>query len=164
MFHELGTAQHSSLSPLEIMEGKSKPSNESNINEMANRDAIRVLLVDDQAMLRQGLRSLLQNYGNVEVVGEAADGEEAVTLAALLDPSVIVMDINMPKMNGIEATSLIHGQAPHLPIIGLSMDGVEHRDAILRAGAKTFISKEAAADFLYVAILDAVSLQKEIKT
>lgn len=142
------------------MKVKPKPSNESNINEMANRDAIRVLLVDDHAMLRQSLRSLLQNYGNVEVVGEAADGEEAVTLAALLDPSVIVMDINMPKMNGIEATTLINGQAPHLPIIGLSMDGVEHRDAILRAGAKAFISKGETVDRLYVAILNAVSLGK----
>ena len=54
------------------------------------------------AMLRQGLRSLLQNYGNVEVVGEAADGEEAVTLASRPDPSVVVMDINMLKMTGLK--------------------------------------------------------------
>ena len=119
--------------------------------------AIRVLLVDDHAMLRQGLKSLLQNYGNVEVVGEAADGEEAVTLASRLDPSVVVMDINMPKMNGIEATSRIHGQSPHLPIIGLSVNGIEHGNAILRAGAKAFVSKEAAVDRLYVAILNAVN-------
>ena len=103
--------------------------------------AIRVLLVDDHAMLRQGLKSLLQNYGNVEVVGEAADGEEAVTLASRLEPSVVVMDINMPKMNGIEATTRIHGKSPHLPIIGLSVNGIEHGNAILRAGAKAFVSK-----------------------
>ena len=119
--------------------------------------AIRVLLVDDHAMLRQGLKSLLQNYGNVEVVGEAADGEEAVTLASRLDPSIVVMDINMPKMNGIEATTRIHGQSPHLPIIGLSVNGIEHGNAILRAGAKAFVSKEAAVDRLYVAILNAVN-------
>ena len=119
--------------------------------------AIRVLLVDDHAMLRQGLKSLLQNYGNVEVVGEAADGEEAVTLASRLDPSVVVMDINMPKMNGIEATTRIHGRSPHLPIIGLSVNGIEHGNAILRAGAKAFVSKEAAVDRLYVAILNAVN-------
>ncbi|HET6821234.1 MAG TPA: response regulator transcription factor [Anaerolineales bacterium] len=119
--------------------------------------AIRVLLVDDHAMLRQGLKSLLQNYGNVEVVGEAADGEEAVTLASRLEPSVVVMDINMPKMNGIEATTRIHGKSPHLPIIGLSVNGIEHGNAILRAGAKAFVSKEAAVDRLYVAILNAVN-------
>ncbi len=132
------------------MERNPRPSNES--------QAIRVLLVDDHAMLRQGLRNLLQNYGNVEVVGEAADGEEAVALATRLDPSVIVMDINMPKMNGIEATARIHGQAPHLPIIGLSVNGLEHGSAILRAGAKAFVSKEAAVDRLYVAILNVMSL------
>ena len=119
--------------------------------------AIRVLLVDDHAMLRQGLKSLLQNYGNVEVVGEAADGEEAVTLASRLEPSGVVMDINMPKMNGIEATTRIHGKSPHLPIIGLSVNGIEHGNAILRAGAKAFVSKEAAVDRLYVAILNAVN-------
>jgi DNA-binding NarL/FixJ family response regulator len=128
-------------------------------DQIVNRAAIRVLLVDDHAMVRQGLKSILQDYGNLEVVGEAANGEEAVTLAALLDPSVIVMDINMPKMNGIEATARINGQAPHLPIIGLSMNGGEYQDAILRAGAKAFISKEAAVDFLYTAILDAVNVR-----
>jgi DNA-binding NarL/FixJ family response regulator len=120
-------------------------------------DAIRVLLVDDHAMVRQGLRSLLQSYSNLEVVGEAANGEEAVTLAALLRPAVIVMDINMPKMNGIEATARITGRAPQLPIIGLSVHGEEYGDAMLRAGAKAFISKEAAVQFLYMAILNAVS-------
>jgi len=63
----------------------------------------------------------------------------------------------MPKMNGIEATTRIHGQAPHLPIIGLSVNGIEHGNAILRAGAKAFVSKEAAVDRLYAAILKAVN-------
>lgn len=127
------------------------------MSDQRESDTIRVLLVDDHAMVRQGLRSLLQSYSNLEVVGEAANGEEAVSLAAVLDPAVIVMDINMPKMNGIEATARITGRAPQLPIIGLSVHGEEHGDAILRAGAKAFISKEAAVQFLYMAILNAVS-------
>jgi DNA-binding NarL/FixJ family response regulator len=121
-----------------------------------HRDAIRVLLVDDHAMVRQGLRSLLQNYSNLEVVGEAANG------ATVLHPAVIVMDINMPKMNGIEATARITGRAPQLAIIGLSVHGGEYGDAMLRAGAKAFIPKEAAVQFLYMAIVDAVSYQKGI--
>jgi DNA-binding NarL/FixJ family response regulator len=121
-----------------------------------HRDAIRVLLVDGHAMVRQGLRSLLQNYSNLEVVGEAANG------ATVLHPAVIVMDINMPKMNGIEATARITGRAPQLAIIGLSVHGGEYGDAMLRAGAKAFIPKEAAVQFLYMAIVDAVSYQKGI--
>jgi DNA-binding NarL/FixJ family response regulator len=126
-----------------------------------NPGAIRVLLVDDHAMVREGLRSLLQNYANLEVVAEAANGEEAVTLAAQVSPSVIVMDINMPKMNGIEATARISGNTPHLPIIGLSVNGGEYRDAVLRAGAKAFVSKEAAVEDLYLTILEVVTGNKD---
>ena len=126
-------------------------------NEMANRGSIRVLLVDDHAIVRQGLKSLLQSYSNLEIIGEAADGEEAVSLAALMHPSVIVMDINMPKMTGIEATARIKAQAPHLPILGLSVNSKEYEKDILYAGAQAIISKEEAVDRLYVAILNAVS-------
>lgn len=127
-------------------------------DQRENRDAITVLLVDDHAMVRQSLRSLLQSYSNLKVVGEASNGEEAVTLAAVLDPAVIVMDINMPKMNGIEATARITGRAPQPAIIGLSVHNGEYADAMLRAGAKACISKEAAVQFLYTTILKCADL------
>ena len=95
---------------------------------------------------------------------EVGKGEEAIELLNKEGtpemeqlPDFILIDINMPKMNGIEATTRIHGQSPHLPIIGLSVNGIEHGNAILRAGAKAFVSKEAAVDRLYVAILNAVN-------
>ena len=124
---------------------------------MAHRGSIRVLLVDDNAIVRQGLKTLLQSYSNLEIIGEAANGEEAVSLAALMHPSVIVMDINMPKMTGIEATTRIKAQAPHLPILGLSVNSKEYEKAILSAGAEAIISKEEAVDRLYRAILNAVT-------
>jgi response regulator RpfG family c-di-GMP phosphodiesterase len=80
-------------------------------------DAIRVLLVDDHAMVRQGLRSLLQSYSNLEVVGEAANGEEAVTLAALLRPAVIVMDINMPKMMELKPQLALLAERLNFPLL-----------------------------------------------
>jgi len=82
---------------------------------------IRVLLVDDQTLMREGLRSIVSASSHLEVVGEAEDGEEAVTLAERLDPDVILMDINMPKMDGFEATRRIKVDRPGIVIIGLSV-------------------------------------------
>ena len=95
---------------------------------------IRVLLVDDHAMVRQGLRSALQAYPNIQVVGEAADGEEAVLCAAQIQPAVVVMDINMSKMDGITATRLIKTQHPQIAVLGLSVD-LKDYGAIQRAVA-----------------------------
>ncbi|HSL03197.1 MAG TPA: PAS domain S-box protein, partial [Nitrospiraceae bacterium] len=86
---------------------------------------LRVLLVDDHAMVRQGLRSVLETYVDIEVIGEASDGEEAVVKAEQFQPSVIVMDINMPKMNGIKATAQIKARFPSTVIIGLSVNADE---------------------------------------
>jgi DNA-binding NarL/FixJ family response regulator len=130
---------------------------------MANSTVIRVLLVDDHAIVREGLKSLLQTYPDLEVIGEAANGQEAVELAALMHPSVIVMDINMPKMTGIEATARIKAQAPHLRILGLSVNSKEFEKAILRAGAEAIISKEEAVDRLYGKILEAVNPQNDTR-
>jgi two-component system, chemotaxis family, CheB/CheR fusion protein len=111
---------------------------------------IRVLLVDDHAMVRQGLRTVLDSYPDIEVVGEAADGEEAVTAADRLRPSVVVMDINMPRMNGIEATAHIKAHDPAVVVIGLSVQADAHsRSALLGAGAVALVTKEAAAEELY---------------
>lgn len=111
---------------------------------------IRVLLVDDHAMMRQGLRAMLDGYKDVQIVGEAVNGLEAVRLAEQLRPRIVVMDINMPKMNGIEATREITGRDPCIIVIGLSVNaGDDNRDAMTKAGARTLLTKEAAVNQLY---------------
>ena len=115
---------------------------------------IRVLMVDDHAMVRQGLRSVLDAYADIQVVGEAGNGEEAICLMEQLKPTVVIMDISMPRMNGIEATEHITRRYPETVIIGLSVNAAdENQEAMKRAGAVCLIPKEAAAEELYAAIL-----------
>ena len=119
--------------------------------------AIGILLVDDHQMVREGLRSLLENYDDVAVIGEAADGSEAIQSVDRLHPAIVIMDINMPKTNGIDATMEIKSRHPHIAVIGLSVHNSEEaQDAMLRAGATRLLSKEAAADELYEAIRQAL--------
>ena len=119
---------------------------------------IHVLLVDDHAMVRQGLRSVLDGYADIEVVGEASNGEEAVTMTERLRPSLVLMDINMPKMSGVEATARIKARHPEIVIIGLSVQaGHESHLAMLKAGATRLLTKEAAVDQLHHAILHALN-------
>jgi signal transduction histidine kinase/CheY-like chemotaxis protein len=118
---------------------------------------IRVLLVDDQTLMREGLRSIVSAYSHLEVVGEAEDGEEAVTFAERLDPDVILMDINMPKMDGLEATRRIKRARPGIVIIGLSvLPSPETGQKMKAAGATAYLTKESAADALCQAIEEAM--------
>ena len=114
------------------------------------RGPIRVILVYDHRSFRQGLRSLLGSYTDIEVVGEAENGEEVVHSMPYLCPSAIVMDINMPKLNGIEATRTIKALYPHVVIVGLSVhaDNV-YQTAMVDAGATSVVSKGMAGLFLY---------------
>jgi len=113
----------------------------------------RVLLVEDHAMVRQGLRVILEGFQDVSVVGEAADGFEAISMADDFIPEVVLMDVNMPKMDGIEATKLIKAKHPSTIIIGLSVNNsAQVIEAMTRAGAAAFLSKDAAAEELYEAI------------
>ncbi len=119
---------------------------------------IGILLVDDHAMVRQGLRSVLKHYEDVEVVGDASNGREALELVERLRPAVVIMDINMPEVNGIDATADIKARHPKVTVIGLSVHNTaETREAMLRAGAATLISKEAAVDELYATIRQALA-------
>jgi CheY-like chemotaxis protein/anti-sigma regulatory factor (Ser/Thr protein kinase) len=111
---------------------------------------IRLLLVDDHAMVREGLRSVLESYDDVEIVGEASNGEDALALVERLRPALVVMDINMPKMSGIEATAHISRTYPEIPVIGLSVNATGNNvQAMLKAGAVLLLTKEAAVNELY---------------
>jgi len=121
--------------------------------------SIRVLLVDDHAMVRQGLRAVLESYSDVEVVGEAWNGEEAVACVERLQPTIVVMDINMPKMNGIKATAQITSRFPGIIVIGLSVQtGGENEVAMRHAGAAMLLTKEAAVEELYRAIRESLDV------
>ncbi|HKT34239.1 MAG TPA: PAS domain-containing protein [Nitrospira sp.] len=121
----------------------------------ARRGAIRVLLVDDHAMVRQGLRTLLGDYRDLTVVGEAANGDEAIDSAESLQPDIVVMDINMPGRTGIEATAEIKKRHAHIQVIGLSVNTtLETQKAMHEAGAVMVLTKEAVVENLYKAIHD----------
>jgi DNA-binding NarL/FixJ family response regulator len=124
---------------------------------------IRLLIADDHVMVRQVLRSILQGYSNIEVVGEANDGEEAVVSASKLSPVVVLMDIAMPKMDGITATRLIKEQHPEIAVLGISADPKPYEvHAIEKAGAFDVLKKERVPDDLYRAIQRAVLLPPEV--
>ena len=96
-------------------------------------------------------RIILDGYPDLQIIAEAGDGEEAITLARLLKPDVIVMDVNMPRLDGIEATRRIREEMPETLIVGLSVN--EHVVKSMKAaGAVAFLTKESAADHLYEAI------------
>ena len=110
-------------------------------------ECIRILIADDHPLFRYGLRTLLQAESLFEVVGEATTGEEAVTLAASLLPDVILMDLTMPELNGIEATRRIVQVAPQSKILVLTMfDDDDSVLAAMRAGARGYILKGAEGD------------------
>ena len=114
---------------------------------------IRVLLAEDHAIMREGTREFIQREPDMEVVGEAGDGEEAVKLAAQLKPDVIVMDIRMPKLNGIEATKQIKQQYPSIAILILTaFDTDQYIFALLEAGAAGYLLKGVRAHELIDAI------------
>jgi DNA-binding NarL/FixJ family response regulator len=116
-----------------------------------------LLLADDHSMVRQALRNHIDQWPDIELVGEAADGDEAVRLADKLSPDVIVMDICMPRMNGIEATRLILQKHPSVCVIGLSFEtGRDKQEALLKAGACTVLDKGTSSDRLHNIISQTV--------
>jgi len=114
---------------------------------------IKVLLVDDHRLVREGLSSLLASYDNIKVIGEASDGRKAVRLAEKLQPDVIVMDIAMEGLNGIEATKQIIDSCPNCRVVVLSMHATsEYIHNAFRAGATGYLLKESAGQEVVEAI------------
>ncbi len=117
---------------------------------------ITVLLVDDQPGVRRGLRMRLAVEPDLRVVGEAEDGEAAVTLAAALCPDVVLMDVKMPRLDGIDATTAVRRVAPRSAVIMLSLYGDRLTQARAQAaGAAAFIEKQAGEPALVTAIRQA---------
>jgi DNA-binding NarL/FixJ family response regulator len=107
-------------------------------------DLIRILIADDHTLFRDGLRALFNSLGDIEVVGEAASGAQAISQAEQLQPDVVLMDIQMPGVNGIEATRQIVGTSPHIGVIVITM--FEDDDSVfaaMRAGARGYVLKGA---------------------
>ena len=126
------------------------------MSEQAPPRTTSVLIVDDQALVRLGFRMLLQAQDGVEVVGEAGDGATAVSMVSSLDPDVVLMDVRMPVMDGVEATRRITATARSKVLVLTTFDLDEHAFAALRAGASGFLLKDALPDEL-VAALRAVA-------
>lgn len=124
----------------------------------SDAEAIRVLLADDHKILRQGLAGLLAEEPGIEVVGEASDGAMAVEMAAAMRPDVVVMDITMPRLSGIEATRRITRELPGVRVIGLSMHSEADMAAALReAGAVGYLTKGGPSEALIEAIRSAAN-------
>jgi DNA-binding NarL/FixJ family response regulator len=122
---------------------------------MSNEVAIRVMLVDDHALVREGLRSILERASDVKVVGEAGSGEAALELAADLQPDVVLMDVRMPGIDGIEATKRLRAEQPRIQVLMLSAYPDFALEA-LRAGAAGYLTKSGASRQLVAALRSVV--------
>lgn len=116
-------------------------------------DKIRVLIADDHSLVRAGIRSLLEGYEDIQVVGEAGSGWEAIEQSTRLEPDVVLMDIAMGDLSGLEATQEIKERTPHVNVLALTMhDREEYFFAMLKAGALGYVLKESEPQELLVAI------------
>jgi CheY-like chemotaxis protein/anti-sigma regulatory factor (Ser/Thr protein kinase) len=123
--------------------------------------SLRILIADDHAVARAGLRQLFAKRPELQVVGEAASGVEAITQAVALQPDVIVMDVSMPQMNGIDATRQIHRTLQHIRIVGLSTHDDESTERLMgRAGAEAYFTKNEGTDRLLDYLLSLIAQAK----
>jgi DNA-binding NarL/FixJ family response regulator len=125
-------------------------------------DAVRILVADDHQIVREGIVRILSDKPGLEVVGEAADGRDAVERAVELEPDVVIMDVTMPRLNGIEATREITKRLPSTVVIGLSIhDEDDVGPAICEAGAAAYLQKDSASTGLIRAIRKQVAAPKD---
>lgn len=118
---------------------------------------IRIVLADDHSLTRAGLRNFLEHYQDMEIVGEADDGSVAIVMVQTAHPDVVVMDISMPHVNGIDATKAIHRQWPQVKVIALSTHADRaHVQAMLKAGASGFVVKDSIFEDLPLGIREVV--------
>ena len=126
-------------------------------NNLQTNEATRILLVDDFPAFRDGVRSLLAESPGYEVVGEAEDGLTATQLAETLRPDVVLMDVNISRLDGVTATRQIKALLPETSIIGISAAPAPYaREEMLKAGARGFVQKEQIPDELLAAIEQAI--------
>ena len=124
----------------------------------SNRSKTRIMLADDHPLLRQALRDVLEKQPDFEVIAEASDGEEAVKLATEMLPDVVIMDISMPTLNGLEATKQIKASNPSIAVLVLTVHSdSEHILSILRAGAGGYLTKSVYGDEVIHAVRALVS-------
>lgn len=125
----------------------------------ADANAIRILLVDDHKIVREGLASILRTQEDFEIVAEASDGRTAIDLVHRTQPQVVIMDVTMPEMSGVEATREIMSRHPHLRVIGLSMhEKADMEEAMKSAGAVAYLTKGGPAEQLIGAIRQAAAV------
>jgi signal transduction histidine kinase/CheY-like chemotaxis protein len=145
-------ASHSEIAP-EQPRGDAAAKRPSAKKRPRGAGAVTVLLVDDHAIVRQGLSTLLAGEPGIEVVGEAGDGQAALRAARELRPQVVIMDVSMPDMDGIEATRRLCAEAPETHVIGLSMyEEADRAASMLEAGARLYLSKDGPLENLVAAI------------
>jgi signal transduction histidine kinase len=138
---------------IEAMERSNIASRPIPVSIKAQAGLHRIIVVDDHPIVRKGLIQALRECPGIEVVGEAEDGQKAVEYAKLLHPDVMLMDVNMPRMNGIEATRIIHRDLPGIRVVGLSMHNpLDAGRAMLEAGAVSYLPKDSPVENLLAAI------------
>lgn len=120
--------------------------------EVGEADAIRVVIADDHRLIREELRSVLEETADIKLVGEAVDGCQAVELARMLAPDVVLMDVNMPRMDGVEATRLIRGRYPSVQVVGWSVNAAHFAEALKWVGAAAVLEKDGDHTLLLEAI------------
>lgn len=139
------------VTPLE----REEPVESTEAPKRTGAETIRILLVDDHKIVREGLSRMLRRVPDIEVIADASNGQIGVEMAREMHPDVVVMDISMPVMNGLDATRVIASEMPEIKVLGLSMyTGEDMADSMLQAGAAGMLSKDAPVESLITAIRD----------